>query len=75
MQIIGKHCLIRFLHLRRKIMLTIQEAEYELEKGAEMNFGPWKMHSISVATNAQLIADRINGMVEEKICRFRADWT
>ena len=34
-------------------MLTIQEAEYELEKGAEMNFGPWKMHSISVATNAQ----------------------
>lgn len=30
-------------------MLTIQEAEYELEKGAEMNPGPWKMHSISVA--------------------------
>ena len=24
-------------------MLTIQEAEYELERGAEMNFGPWKM--------------------------------
>ena len=43
-------------------MLTIQEAENELEKGAKMNFGPWKMHSISVATNAQLIADRVNGM-------------
>ena len=47
-------------------MLTIQEAEYELEKGAEMNFGPWEMHSISVAKNAQLIADRINGMDSDK---------
>ena len=47
-------------------MLTIQEAEYELEKGAEMNFGPWKMHSISVAKNAQLIADKVNGMDSDK---------
>ena len=28
-----------------KIMLTIQEAEYELEKGVELNFGPWKIVS------------------------------
>ena len=47
-------------------MLTIQKAEYELEKGAELNFGPWKMHSISVATNARLIADRIKGMDSDK---------
>lgn len=47
-------------------MLTIQEAEYELEKGAEMNFGPWKMHSISVAANARLIADKIKGLDSDK---------
>lgn len=47
-------------------MLTIQEAEYELKKGVEMNFGPWKMHSISVATNAQLIADKVDGMDSDK---------
>ena len=43
-------------------MLTIQEAESELEKKAEINFSPWKMHSISVAKNAQLIADKVDGM-------------
>lgn len=47
-------------------MLTIQEAEYELEKGAEMNFGPWKTHSISVAKNAKLIADKVDGMDSDK---------
>lgn len=47
-------------------MLTIQEAEYELEKGAEMNFGPWKMHGISVAKNAQSIADEVNEMDSDK---------
>ena len=47
-------------------MLTIQESEYELKKGVEMNFGPWKMHSISVATNAQLIADKVDGMDSDK---------
>ena len=47
-------------------MLTIKEAEFELEKGAEMNFGPWKMHSISVAKNAQMIASNVNGMDSDK---------
>ena len=47
-------------------MLTIQKAEYELEKGAELNFEPWKMHSISVGTNARLVADRIKGMDSDK---------
>ncbi|MDE7044006.1 MAG: HD domain-containing protein [Acetatifactor sp.] len=47
-------------------MLTVQEAEYELEKGAEMNPGLWKMHSISVATNARLIADKVSGMDSDK---------
>ena len=34
-------------------MLTVQETEYELEKGAEMNVRPWKMHSISAAKNTK----------------------
>lgn len=51
-------------------MLTINEAEYELKKGAEMNFGPWKMHSISVAKNAQLIAGKADGMDSDKAYVF-----
>lgn len=47
-------------------MLTIQEAEYELEKGAEMNPGFWKMHSISVARNARIIAEKVNGMDSQR---------
>ena len=43
-------------------MLTIPEAEYELEKGAAENPGPWKAHSVSVAENARRIADKANGM-------------
>lgn len=43
-------------------MLTIPEAEYELEKGAAENPGPWKAHSVSVAENAKRIADKANGM-------------
>ena len=43
-------------------MLTIQEDEYELEKDAEINFDPCKMHIISVSKNAQIIADKVDGM-------------
>lgn len=47
-------------------MLTIQEDEYELEKDAEINFDPWKMHIISVAKNDQIIADKVDGMYSNK---------
>lgn len=51
-------------------MLTIQEAESELKKGAEMNPGPWQQHSISVATNARLIAEKINEIDSDKTYVF-----
>ncbi len=39
------------------MLLTVKEAEMELETGAKMNPGPWKQNSISAAINARLIAD------------------
>lgn len=41
-------------------ILTITEAEKELRLAAQMNPGPWEQHSMSVARNARLIADKVN---------------
>lgn len=41
-------------------ILTITEAERELRLAAQMNPGPWEKHSMSVARNARLIADKVN---------------
>jgi len=43
-------------------MLTPERAERELMIGVKKNDGPWKQHSISVANNAKLIAEKILGM-------------
>ena len=42
--------------------LTVNEAEMELGIGAKKNPGPWIQHSISVANNARLIAEKIENM-------------
>lgn len=47
-------------------MLTQLEAEKELKIASELNPGPWEQHSISVATNARLIAEKAAGMDCEK---------
>ena len=47
-------------------MLTIQQAEHELQIAAKMNPGPWDRHSYSVANNARLIAQNVAGMDPEK---------
>lgn len=41
-------------------MLSSKEAEKELSIGAKLNPGPWIKHSMSVALNAKLIADKIS---------------
>lgn len=43
-------------------MLTMQEAQRELQLGGQMNPGPWVQHSESVARNARLIAEHVPGM-------------
>jgi len=43
-------------------VLTAREAERELEQGVELNPGPWREHSLSVAGNARLIAGKAEGM-------------
>lgn len=47
-------------------MLTPIEADKELELAAKLNPGPWKQHSISVANNARLIAEKVAGMDADK---------
>ena len=44
------------------MILALNKAEMELETGAKMNPGVWKQHSISVANNARLIAEKIGYM-------------
>lgn len=44
-----------------KILTTI-EADRELKLAAKLNPGPWEQHSISVANNARLIAEKTNVM-------------
>jgi hypothetical protein len=43
-------------------MLTITEAENQLDIGVCLTPGAWGQHSISVGTNAKLIAERVPGM-------------
>jgi len=47
-------------------MLTPDKAQEELRAAAQMNPGPWEQHSISVANNARLIAQRVSHMDSEK---------
>lgn len=47
-------------------MLTRLEAEKELEIAMQLNPGPWVQHSLSVARNAGLIAEKISGMDRER---------
>ena len=43
-------------------MLTPHEADKELKIAAQLTPGPWEQHSISVARNARLIAQNVDGM-------------
>ena len=39
-------------------MLNLIEADKELKLAVQLNPGPWEQHSISVAKNARLIAEK-----------------
>lgn len=43
-------------------MLNPIEADQELKLAAQLNPGPWEQHSISVAQNARLIAEKTSIM-------------
>ena len=43
-------------------MLTPSEADKELKIAAQLTPGPWEQHSISVAKNGRLIAEKVEGM-------------
>lgn len=43
-------------------MLTPTEADRELKLAVQLNPGPWEQHSISVAKNARLIAEKVEDM-------------
>ncbi len=47
-------------------MLTLSQAEKELQTASQLNKGLWIQHSISVAKNAKLIAEKVEGMDCEK---------
>ncbi|MEE1282087.1 MAG: HD domain-containing protein [Acutalibacteraceae bacterium] len=47
-------------------MLTLAEAQKELKSAIQLNPGKWEQHSISVAENAKLIAERIKDMDSDK---------
>ncbi|MCM1058618.1 MAG: HD domain-containing protein [Firmicutes bacterium] len=47
-------------------MLKLTEADNELKLAAKLNPGPWEQHSISVARNARLIAERTGIMDYDK---------
>lgn len=51
-------------------MLTPKEAQQELDLAAALNPGPWVQHSISVAENARLIAEKIDTLDSEKAYCF-----
>lgn len=50
-------------------MISLQQAQRELQQAAAMNPGPWIAHSQSVAENARLIAQRA-GMDEQRAYLF-----
>lgn len=47
-------------------MLTIKQAEAELQLAVQNNPGPWEQHSYSVANNARLIARKVPGMDSDR---------
>lgn len=47
-------------------MLTIIEAQNELKIAVQLNSGKWEQHSISVAENARLIAEKIDYLDSDK---------
>ena len=47
-------------------MLTPIEADKELKLAVQLNPGPWEQHSISVAKNARLIAEKTSVMDSDK---------
>lgn len=47
-------------------MLTPERAQNELKLAAQLNPGPWEQHSISVANNARLIAQKVSHMDSDK---------
>ena len=47
-------------------MLALAEAEKELQVAVGLNPGLWGNHSISVAKNAQIIAENVKGMDSDK---------
>ena len=47
-------------------MFTPQDAKKELEIAVMLNSGSWEQHSISVANNARLIAEKVIGMDSDK---------
>lgn len=47
-------------------MLSVQQAQQELQTAVRLNPGPWEQHSYSVANNAKLIAQKVPGMDPEK---------
>lgn len=48
------------------MILNHKEAKKELATGEKMNPGLWGQHSISVANNAKLIADRVSDLDSNK---------
>lgn len=47
-------------------MLTIENAKREINLAAQLNPGPWEQHSISVANNARLIAQKVSHMDSDR---------
>lgn len=47
-------------------MLTIAQAQKELQIAAGMNPGPWEQHSLVTADNARRIAEKVPGMDPQK---------
>ena len=47
-------------------MLTIAQAQQQLQIAAQMNPGLWEQHSISTAENARRIAEKVPGMDPDK---------
>lgn len=48
------------------MILSLAEAEKQLKIGVDLTPGAWGQHSISVGTNANLIAERVPGMNSDK---------
>ncbi len=51
-------------------MLSLAQAEKELQTASQLNKGLWIQHSISVAENAKLIAEKVDGLDSEKAYIF-----